>query len=190
MPVCCRNAAAWGPKIFRMGTSASLCGLWSTLNGKVIQLTGKKPAEAIKEKAIYSKPVTPYHRRVKPREKWLPSAAVVLPLPAQRAWRRKEKSHWSNLVFKTVSNRRNHYQTQRTDFVLFAWWAQAWLCSRRTSHRAWWHRAAVLLIASPTALPPVSLPRCDIQATPCWSCLPKIIQPRLGAQLVEKVRLS
>ena len=72
MPVCCTNAAARGPKIFRKGTSASLCGLWSTLNGKVIQLTGKKPAEAIKEKAIYSKPVTPYHRRVEPRENGSP----------------------------------------------------------------------------------------------------------------------
>lgn len=33
--------------------------LWSALNCEVTHLTGKKPAEPIKEKAIISKPVTP-----------------------------------------------------------------------------------------------------------------------------------
>lgn len=33
--------------------------LWSALNWEVTHLTGKKPAEPIKEKAIIAKPVTP-----------------------------------------------------------------------------------------------------------------------------------
>ena len=33
----------------------------STLNGEITLLTGKKPAEAIKEKAAYSKPATSYN---------------------------------------------------------------------------------------------------------------------------------
>ena len=33
----------------------------SALSGEVTRLTGKKPVAAIKEKAVYSKPSTPYH---------------------------------------------------------------------------------------------------------------------------------
>ena len=43
--------------------------LVSALSGEVTRLTGKKPVAAIKEKAVYSKPSTPYHRPVSVREK-------------------------------------------------------------------------------------------------------------------------
>ena len=43
----------------------------SALNNEVTQLIGKKPAEAIKEKSVYSKPATPYSRPVGVNEKKL-----------------------------------------------------------------------------------------------------------------------
>ena len=39
-----------------------------------IWVTGKKPGEAIKEKAVYSKPATSCVRPVGVREKWIPSS--------------------------------------------------------------------------------------------------------------------
>ena len=41
------------------------------LNNEVTRLIGKKPAEAIKEKSVYSKPATPYSRPVGVNEKKL-----------------------------------------------------------------------------------------------------------------------
>ena len=43
----------------------------SALNNEVTRLIGKKPAEAIKEKSVYSKPSTPYSRPVGLNEKKL-----------------------------------------------------------------------------------------------------------------------
>ena len=43
----------------------------SALNNEVTRLTGKKPAEAIKEKFVYSKPATPYSIPVGLKEKKL-----------------------------------------------------------------------------------------------------------------------
>lgn len=51
-----------GPKIFSMGRSASWCDF--ALNGEVTWLIRKKPAEAITENSVYSKPATSYHRPV------------------------------------------------------------------------------------------------------------------------------
>ena len=45
----------------------------AALNNEVTSLTGKKPAEAIKEKAVAAKPSTTYSRPVGEREKKLPS---------------------------------------------------------------------------------------------------------------------
>ena len=45
----------------------------SALNNEVTRLTGKKPAQAIKEKSVSSKPSTPYSRPVGVNEKKLPS---------------------------------------------------------------------------------------------------------------------
>ena len=54
-----------------------LPGVVSALNNEETQLTGKKPAVAIKEKAVYSKPSTPYLRPVGEKEKLLPSFVPV-----------------------------------------------------------------------------------------------------------------
>jgi len=47
------------------------------LTNEVSRLTGKKPTEAIKEKAVSAKPSTPYLRRVGVNEKKLPSNVNV-----------------------------------------------------------------------------------------------------------------
>ena len=49
----------------------------SALNNEVTRLTGKKPAQAIKEKVVSSKPSTPYSRPVGVNEKKLPSRVNV-----------------------------------------------------------------------------------------------------------------
>ena len=53
----------------------------SALNNEVTRLTGKKSAEAIKEKSGYSKPATPYSRPVGVNEKKLPPQ-VKISIPA------------------------------------------------------------------------------------------------------------
>ena len=53
----------------------------SALNNEVTRLTGKKPAEAIKEKAVFAKPSTPYLRPVGKNEKMLPGVECSLSLP-------------------------------------------------------------------------------------------------------------
>ena len=58
-----------------MGGVTSRCG--TTLNCEVTRLTGKMPGEAIKEKAVYSKPATSCVRLVGRREKRIPFSAVV-----------------------------------------------------------------------------------------------------------------
>ena len=49
----------------------------AALNNEVTSLTGKKPADAIKEKAVAAKPSTTYSRPVGKREKKLPSLVNV-----------------------------------------------------------------------------------------------------------------
>ena len=49
----------------------------SALNNEVTRLIGKKPAEAIKEKSVYSKLATPYLRPVGVNEKKLPPQVNV-----------------------------------------------------------------------------------------------------------------
>ena len=49
----------------------------AALNNEVMSLTGEKPAEAIKEKAVAAKPPTTYSRPVGEREKKLPSLVNV-----------------------------------------------------------------------------------------------------------------
>jgi len=49
----------------------------SALNNEVTMLIGKKPAVAMKEKSVYSRPSTPYLRPVGKREKILPSLVQV-----------------------------------------------------------------------------------------------------------------
>ena len=47
----------------------------ATLNNKTTHLTGKKPAEVLKEKAVAAMPGTPYSRHVRKNETILPSEA-------------------------------------------------------------------------------------------------------------------
>ena len=49
----------------------------SALNNEVTSLGGKKPAAAIKEKAVVSKPSNPYFRPVRKNEKRLPTLVKV-----------------------------------------------------------------------------------------------------------------
>ena len=51
--------------------------VFSALNNEVTRLIGKKPAEAIKEKSVSSKPATPYYRPVGLNEKKLPPQVNV-----------------------------------------------------------------------------------------------------------------
>ena len=65
---------------------ARLPALASALSGEVARVTGKKPFAAIKVKAVYSKPSTPYDRPVGVREKMAPhrafTAAQIFPQDA------------------------------------------------------------------------------------------------------------
>ena len=64
-PVCCWNAAARRPKIFRMGGSASCCDLFTQQRS---HSPHSKTAESIKEKTAHSKASTPYLRPIGIRE--------------------------------------------------------------------------------------------------------------------------
>ena len=66
----------------------------------------------------------------------------ALSLPTWRAWRRREKSRRSNLVFESVPHWKNNHQTQRTDLGLFARWSQVQFCSWGAACRACQHRTA------------------------------------------------
>lgn len=71
-------------------------------NSKVTRLTGEKPAEAINEKVVYSKPSTPYNRPVGMHKKWLPSTAVVHYLYLPSEFEGGGKKATSNLIFESV----------------------------------------------------------------------------------------
>ena len=75
----------------------------SALNNEVTRLTGKKPAQAIKEKAVSSKPATPYMRPVGVYEKKLPPQAHVrylyYPGELEGGGRRATDPIWSLKVY-------------------------------------------------------------------------------------------
>ena len=75
----------------------------SALNNEVTRLTGKKPAQAIKEKAISSKPATPYMQPVGVYEKKLPPQAHVrylyYPGELEGGGRRATDPIWSLKVY-------------------------------------------------------------------------------------------
>ena len=75
----------------------------SALNNEVTRLTGKKPAQAIKEKAASSKPATPYMRPVGVHEKKLPPQAHVrylyYPGELEGGGRRATDPIWSLKVY-------------------------------------------------------------------------------------------
>ena len=73
------------------------------LNNEVTRLTGKKPAQAIKEKAVSAKPATPYMRPVGVHEKKLPLQAHVrylyYPGELEGGGRRATDPIWSLKVY-------------------------------------------------------------------------------------------
>ena len=75
----------------------------SALNNEVTRLIGKKPAEAIKEKSVYSKPSTPYSRPVGINEKKLSTLVNVIymyqPGELKGGGRRATDPTWSLKVY-------------------------------------------------------------------------------------------
>ena len=75
----------------------------STLNNEVTRLIGKKPAEAIKEKSVYSKPAAPYSRPAGVNEKKLPTLVNVRylyqPGELEGGGRRATDPMWSLKVY-------------------------------------------------------------------------------------------
>ena len=80
----------------------------SALNNEVTRLTGKKPAYAIKEKNIVSKPSTPYSRPVGVNEKKLPPLINVRylyqPGELEGGTKRATDPIWSLKVYQVVKN--------------------------------------------------------------------------------------
>ena len=80
----------------------------SALNNEVTRLTGKKPAYAIKEKNIVSKPSTPYSRPVGVNEKKLPPLINVRylyqPGELEGGAKRATDPIWSLKVYQVVKN--------------------------------------------------------------------------------------
>ena len=71
----------------------------SVLNNEVTRLTRNKPAEAIKEEPIYSKPATPYSRPVGLNEKKFPPRVNVRYLYQPGELRRVTDPIWSSKVY-------------------------------------------------------------------------------------------
>ena len=80
----------------------------NALNNEVTRLTGKKPASAIKEKNIVSKPSTPYSRPVGVNEKKLPPLINVRylyqPGELEGGAKRATDPIWSLKVYQVVKN--------------------------------------------------------------------------------------
>ena len=76
----------------------------SALNNEVTRLTGKKPSQAIKDKAVSAKPATPYMRPVGVQERKLPPLVNVrylyYPGELERGGRRATDPIWSLKVYK------------------------------------------------------------------------------------------
>ena len=75
----------------------------SALNNEVTRLLGKKPADAIREKAVSSKPATPYMRPVGVNEKKLPPGVYLrylyYPGELEGGGRRATDPIWSLKVY-------------------------------------------------------------------------------------------
>ena len=88
-----------------MGRMASCIGLCSERRSH--SPLRQKTRCAIKEKAVYSKPPTPYHRPVSLRAKMAPirySPYAISTNPA--SLKAREKSHRSDLVFESLTHRK------------------------------------------------------------------------------------
>ena len=78
----------------------------SALNNEVTRLIGKKPTQAIKEKSVYSKPITPYSRPVGVNEKKLPPQVNVRYLyqPGELEGGGSRATDRPNLVFESLQH--------------------------------------------------------------------------------------
>ena len=99
------------------------------------------------------------------------SGGCALSLPTQQAWRRKEKS-LTDPIWSLKVNHNEKNITKPNEVILY------YLHDgpkrgfvRKKLRRTCRHQAATCVIASPTTPPPMPLPWCDSQATPCGSCL-------------------
>ena len=119
----------------------------SALNNEVTRLTAKKPAQAIKEKSIYSKPSTPYSRPVGVDEKKLPPRVIVRylyqPGELEGVGRRATDPIWSLKVYnieKVVTKPK-----------------QPVMCYLFDGPKRGFVREELMVVPSDTVLPPVSL---------------------------------
>ena len=73
----------------------------AAINNEKTSLTGKKPAEAIKEKSVFAKPSSTYHRPVGMKEKKLPFTVRYLYQPGELEGGTKRATDpvWSLKVF-------------------------------------------------------------------------------------------
>ena len=79
----------------------------AALNNEVTSLIGKKPAVAIKEKEVFSKPSTKYNRPVGLNERKLPPLINVRYLyqPGEGETKRATDPIWSLKVYQVVENK-------------------------------------------------------------------------------------
>ena len=107
----------------------------SALNNKVTSLTRKKPAVAIKEKAVAAKSSTKYSRPVRQKEKQPPlprKRPVFVSTRGVRRW--YKKSHRSNLVFESIQRYWSVTTPKRSPYcITLARRSQARLLARRTA---------------------------------------------------------
>ena len=88
-PQRCRNAAARGPKIFRMGRLASCCGLFSE---REVTRSRAKTRCGHQRKGRLFQALHPSSQIFSPVRDMTPlRGGCVLSLPARRAWGRKQK---------------------------------------------------------------------------------------------------
>ena len=92
----------------------------SAFNNEVTRLIGKKPAQAIMEKFIYSKPSTPYSRPVGMNDKELPTLVneryLYQPGELEGGGKRATDPIWS---LKVYNIKKGCYKTKRASYVLF-----------------------------------------------------------------------
>ena len=119
----------------------------AALNNEVTSLTGKKPAEAIKEKAVAAKPSTTYSRPVGEREKKLPSLMNVRYLyqPGELEGGVKRATHpiWSLKVYSLEKS-----VTKPNEPVLYY---------LRDGPKCGFVREELLVVPPNTTLPPADL---------------------------------
>ena len=126
-----------------MGRMASCIGLCSERRSH--SPLRQKTRCAIKEKAVYSKPPTPYHRPVSPRAKMAPirySPYAISTNPA--SLKAREKSHRSDLVFESLTHRKT--VTKPNEPIL---------CYLHDGLKRGFVREELLIVLAGTELPPL-----------------------------------